>query len=84
MIAETEDLPTKFRKIVVTDDQGRYLLPELPNGAASEVWVRGYGLVDSKPVTARPASERRTSTAVLAQHPAGSGADLSRELLGCR
>ena len=48
VIAETADLPTKFVKIVVTDDQGRYLLPELPK-ANYRVWVRGYGLVDSPP-----------------------------------
>jgi hypothetical protein len=33
VIAETEDLPTKFRKIVVTDDEGRYLIPDLPRAA---------------------------------------------------
>jgi hypothetical protein len=41
VIAETTDLPTKFAKIVVTDDRGRYLIPELPR-AAYKVWVRGY------------------------------------------
>src|SRR6184192_908826 len=46
VIAETTDLPTKFAKIVVTDDQGRYLIPDLPK-ANYAVWVRGYGLVDS-------------------------------------
>jgi hypothetical protein len=46
VIAETTELPTKFVKIVVTDDKGRYLLPELPLADYS-VWVRGYGLVDS-------------------------------------
>jgi hypothetical protein len=55
VIAETTDLPTKFRKIVVTDDAGRYLLPELPK-ATYKIWVRGYGLVDSKTVTAKPGS----------------------------
>ena len=30
VIAETTDLPTKFAKMVVTDDQGRYLLLDLP------------------------------------------------------
>src|SRR5687767_3696259 len=45
VIAETSDLPTKFAKIVVTDDQGRYLLPDLPR-ARYDVWVRGYGLVE--------------------------------------
>ena len=53
VIAETTDLPTKFAKIVVTDDQGRYVLPELPRVNYS-VWVRGYGLVDSAKVEASP------------------------------
>ena len=51
VIAETNDLPTKFTKIVVTDDRGRYLIPELPKANYS-VWVRGYGLVDSPKVQA--------------------------------
>ena len=46
VIAETSDLPTKFARIVVTDDNGRYVVPDLPK-AKYEVWVRGYGLVDS-------------------------------------
>ncbi len=46
VIAETKDLPTKFVKIVVTDDSGRFLIPGLPK-ANYDVWVRGYGLVDS-------------------------------------
>src|SRR5215217_9234054 len=46
VIAETTDLPTKFAKMVVTDDQGRYVLPDLPVANYS-IWVRGYGLVDS-------------------------------------
>src|SRR5262245_43902531 len=46
VIAETSDLPTKFARIVVTDDQGRFLIPDLPK-ANYDVWVRGYGLVDS-------------------------------------
>ena len=53
VIAETSDLPTKYRKIVVTDDQGRYVLPDLPN-AGYKIWVRGYGLVDSAPVQSKP------------------------------
>lgn len=53
VIAETDDLPTKFVRIVVTDDQGRYVLPDLPD-AEYRVWVRGYGLVDSPQQTARP------------------------------
>ena len=53
VIAETKDLPTKFVKIVVTDDQGRYLLPDLPKGTY-DVWVRGYGLIDSAKVKSQP------------------------------
>src|SRR5882672_2392077 len=53
VIAETKELPTRYIKIVVTDDKGRYVLPELPK-AKYQVWVRGYGLVDSKPVDGMP------------------------------
>jgi len=53
VIAETTDLPTKFVKIVVTDDRGRYVVPALPK-ANYNVWVRGYGLVDSPKVQAAP------------------------------
>ena len=53
VIAETADLPTKMVRIVVTDDQGRYVVPDLPK-AAYDVWVRGYGLVDSPKVKAMP------------------------------
>src|SRR6266446_8286156 len=53
VIAETTELPTKMAKIVVTDDQGRYVLPELPKAKYS-VWVRGYGLVDSPKVETEP------------------------------
>ena len=53
VIAETTDLPTKFAKIVVTDDNGRYVLPDLPDANYS-VWVRGYGLVDSLKTETRP------------------------------
>ncbi len=53
VIAETTDLPTKFARIVVTDEQGRYLIPDLPT-ANYGVWVRGYGLVDSPKLRAKP------------------------------
>jgi len=53
VIAETTDLPAKFVRTVVTDDQGRYVLPDLPR-ANYEVFVRGYGLVDSARVRATP------------------------------
>ena len=53
VIAETTNLPTKFSKSVVTDDQGRYLIPDLPAGQY-KIWVRGYGLVDSTPMETVP------------------------------
>ena len=49
VIAETNDLPTKFARIVVTDDRGRYVVPDLPK-ANYTLWVRGYGLVDSEKI----------------------------------
>jgi hypothetical protein len=52
VIAETTETPTKFARIVVTDDQGRYVLPDLPP-ATYQVFVRGYGLVDSPRQTAK-------------------------------
>src|ERR1700690_3365303 len=42
VIAETVDLPTKFAKVVVTDDRGRYVLPDMPKATYS-VWTRGHG-----------------------------------------
>jgi hypothetical protein len=54
VIAETTELPTKFAKMVVTDDQGRYVIPDLPANVNYEVWVRGYGLVDSPKVRGKP------------------------------
>ena len=54
VIAETKDLPTNFIKIVVTDDQGRFMLPELPSAIYS-VFVRGYGIVDSERQVMKPA-----------------------------
>jgi hypothetical protein len=68
VIAETTALPTKFRKIVVTDDQGRYLLPQLPASVTYKVWVRGYGLVDSEPVQSKPGKHLNLA-AVLAPTP---------------
>jgi hypothetical protein len=53
VIAETTDLPTRYNKEVVTDDRGRYLIPELPK-ARYMVWARGYGLVDSPKVQSEP------------------------------
>ena len=53
VIAETDDFQTFYAKTVVTDDDGRYLVPDLPD-ADYQVWVRGYGLADSEKVAARP------------------------------
>jgi hypothetical protein len=53
VIAETTDLPTRYIKSVVTDDQGRYVIPDLPT-ANYQVWARGYGLVDSPRLRAKP------------------------------
>ncbi|HSI75732.1 MAG TPA: carboxypeptidase-like regulatory domain-containing protein, partial [Lunatimonas sp.] len=53
VIAETFELPTRYAKIVVTDDGGNYLLPDLPDANYS-IWVRGYGLIDSEKVQAKP------------------------------
>ncbi|MEP7345990.1 MAG: carboxypeptidase-like regulatory domain-containing protein [Gemmatimonadaceae bacterium] len=77
VIAETTDLPTKFVKIVVTDDRGRYALPDLPSADYS-VWVRGYGLVDSPKTRATPgrtlnlkAVVAPTASAAAEYYPAG-------------
>ena len=77
VIAETADLPTPFTKIVVTDDQGRYVLPDLPDASYS-LWVRGYGLVDSPKVRAEPgrtvdleATPAPTPHAAAQYYPAG-------------
>ena len=67
VIAETSDLPTRFVKIVVTDDRGRYLLPDLPKAKYS-IWVRGYGLIDSPKVQAAP-GKAVNLTAVVAPDP---------------
>ena len=70
VIAETTDLDTPFVKIVVTDDRGRYLVPDLPKGNYS-VWVRGYGLVDSPKVQTTPA-RNLALRAVPASSPAAA------------
>lgn len=53
VIAETDDFQTRFARIVVTSDDGRFLVPDLP-AADYRVWVRGYGLLDSTPVPGQP------------------------------
>jgi hypothetical protein len=67
VIAETTDLATRLVKIVVTDDRGRYVLPDLPKANYS-VWVRGYGLVDS-PKTAASPGKIVNLKAVVAPNP---------------
>src|SRR5580704_810640 len=56
VIAETTSLPTRYIKEVVTDDRGRYLVPDLPKGKYT-VWARGYGLVDSPKVETEPGKQ---------------------------
>src|SRR5690242_3585104 len=68
VIAETKDLPTNFIKIVVTNDQGRFLVPELPT-ATFKVWVRGYGLVDSTPTEMKPSANAVTLKVNSAKTP---------------
>jgi hypothetical protein len=67
VIAETTDLPTRFSRTVVTDDQGGYVVPDLP-AATYDVWVRGYGLVDSEKIRLRPGTTQDLK-AVLAPDP---------------
>src|SRR5688572_26945645 len=70
VIAETRDLPVRFIRSVVTDDQGRFVVPDLPK-ARYTVWVRGYGLVDSAKTTSEP-GQRLTLTATTAPTPAAA------------
>src|SRR5262245_889077 len=67
VVAETTDLPTRLIKSVVTDDQGRFVVPDLPK-ATYNVWVRGYGLTDSPKTTATP-GKQLALTAVAAPSP---------------
>ena len=70
VIAETRDLPVRYIKSVVTDDQGRFVVPDLP-AANYAVWARGYGLVDSAKATTRP-GQRLSITAVPAPNEAAA------------
>ena len=70
VIAETNDLDTRFIRSVVTDDDGRYLVPDLPAGSY-QIWVRGYGLVDSDKVAASP-GQHLDLTAVVAPDAAAA------------
>ena len=79
VIAETRDLPVRYIKIVVTDDQGRYVVPDLPK-ANYDVWVRGYGLVDSPKVKSEPGKQLNL-TAVPAPNESGRREVLPGDLL---
>ena len=68
VIAETRELGVRFIRTVVTDDQGRYVIPDLPK-ANYDIWVRGYGLVDSPKVKSEP-GKALDLTAVLAPNDA--------------
>jgi hypothetical protein len=70
VIAETRDLPVRYIKSVVTDDRGRFVVPDLPKATYS-VWARGYGLVDSAKATASP-GQRLAITAVVAPNEAAA------------
>src|SRR5262249_14981223 len=61
VIAETTELPTKFARIVVTNDRGQYVLPDLPP-ATYDVFVRGYGLVDSSRQKAKRGQQLNLTT----------------------
>src|SRR3954470_11150756 len=69
VIAETTDLPTKYAKIVVTDDNGRYVIPQLPKATYS-VWSRGYGLKDSVKTQAAPGKTVKIETAAASAREA--------------
>jgi hypothetical protein len=71
VIAETTDLPTRFARMVVTDDQGRYVVPDLPK-ANYNIWVRGYGLVDSPKVKATPGKTLNLKAAVAPNEAAAA------------
>ena len=70
VIAETRDLPVRYIKSVVTDDSGRFVIPDLPP-ASYQVWARGYGLVDSAKTTSKP-GQHLAITAVVAPSEAAA------------
>jgi len=68
VIAETNDLQTKMIKTVVTDDQGRYMLPDLP-AVNYKVWARGYGILDSTPIDSKPTTNAVAIKVTTAKTP---------------
>ena len=71
VIAETHDLPVRYIKSVVTDDRGRFVVPDLPDANYS-VWARGYGLVDSAKANARPGQRLRIAATVAPDEAAAA------------
>ena len=61
VIAETKDLPTGYRKIVVTDDQGRYVIPDLPKANYDRLGprLRSGGFSESKDAAGQNAESHR-------------------------
>src|SRR5258708_137903 len=55
VIAETTGLPTKFAKVVDTDDRGRYMIPDLPK-ANYNVWCLAMGSLIRPRCNPRPAN----------------------------
>ena len=82
VIAETRDLPVRYIKSVVTDDQGRYVIPDLPK-ANYDIWVRGYGLVDSPKVKSEPGKQLNL-TAVHRAERSGRPPSIIRRSTGSR
>src|SRR3954462_80216 len=71
VIAETHDLPVRYIKVVATNDRGQYVVPDLPP-ANYTVWVRGYGLVDSEKVTAKPGQQLNLRAAIAPNEAAAA------------
>jgi hypothetical protein len=71
VIAETTELGTRFAKIAVTDEVGRYVIPDLPK-AKYRVWVRGYGLVDSPKVESEPGKILNLTAAIAPSQSAAA------------
>ena len=82
VIAETRDLGVRYIKSVVTDDRGRYVVPDLP-AASYQVWARGYGLVDSPKAAAAP-GQMLNITAVPGAHRRRGRAATTRRSTGTR
>ncbi|MEX2365980.1 MAG: carboxypeptidase-like regulatory domain-containing protein, partial [Pseudohongiellaceae bacterium] len=72
VIAETGSFDTFFARSVVTNDDGQYVIPDLP-GAEYQVWVRGYGLQDSAKTSATPGAEVDISVQTASPAEAAEG-----------